>query len=69
MLENEKIDFMSDYAQYNLLHRIKQAQEELSAAKSLLRATDGKVGIGMAVLMPWHQLINECWNVGMRFRR
>lgn len=68
MLENEKINFMSDYAQCNLLQRIKQAQEELRAAKSLLKATDGQVGIGMAILMPRHQLVNECWNVGIRRR-
>jgi hypothetical protein len=35
----------------------------------LFAATDGQVGIEMATLMPWHQLVTECWNVAMRFRR
>lgn len=69
MLENEKMEFMSDREQSDLLFRVKQAQIELSAARLLFRATDGQVGIDMAALKPWHQLVGECWNVGMRFRQ
>lgn len=35
----------------------------------LFAATDKQVGIDMATLMPWHQLVTECWNVAMRFRQ
>ncbi|WP_016953066.1 DUF2605 domain-containing protein [Anabaena sp. PCC 7108] len=69
LLENEKIQFMSDEEQFDLLQRVKQAQAELSTAKMLFAATDEQVGIDMATVMPWHQLVSECWNVGMRYRQ
>ncbi|MBC6435795.1 DUF2605 domain-containing protein, partial [Nostoc sp. HG1] len=49
--------------------RVKQAQNELNTAKMLFTATDKQVGIDMATLMPWHELVTECWNVAMRFRQ
>ncbi len=66
ILENEKIQFMSEEEQYNLLKRVKNAQDELNTAKMLFTATDQQVGIDMATVMPWHQLVTECWSVGMR---
>ena len=35
----------------------------------LFAATGEQVGIDMATLKPWHQLVTECWNVAMRFRQ
>ncbi|MEC4818192.1 MAG: DUF2605 domain-containing protein [Scytonema sp. PMC 1069.18] len=67
-LEKEQLSFMSPDEQMNLLTRVKQAQEEVNTAKMLFSATDSKVGIDMATLMPWHQLLTQCWNVAMRFR-
>lgn len=67
-LETEKLSFMDEQAQSELLSRVKQAQEELSAAMMLFNATEGQVGIDMTTLMPWHQLVTECWNVAARFR-
>ncbi len=69
LLETEQLSFMSNQEQSDLLLRVKQAQEELNTAKMLFAATDGQVGIDMATLMPWHQLVTECWNVAMRFRQ
>ncbi|MBD2516929.1 DUF2605 domain-containing protein [Nostoc sp. FACHB-973] len=69
LLESEQLSFMSNQEQSDLLLRVKQAQEELNTAKMLFAATDGQVGIDMATLMPWHQLVTECWNVAMRFRQ
>ncbi|WP_373528586.1 DUF2605 domain-containing protein [Nostoc sp.] len=68
LLESEQLSFMSDQEQSALLLRVKQAQNELNTAKMLFSATDGQVGLDMATLMPWHQLVTECWNVAMRFR-
>ncbi|MFO0170899.1 MAG: DUF2605 family protein, partial [Aphanizomenon sp.] len=42
------------------------AQDQLNAFKMLFTATDQQVGIDMATVMPWHQLVTECWGVGMR---
>ncbi len=69
LLESEQLSFMSDQEQSALLLRVKQAQNELNTAKMLFSATDGQVGLDMATLMPWHQLVTECWNVAMRFRQ
>jgi hypothetical protein len=66
ILENEKIQLMSEQEQLNLLKRVKDAQYELNTAKMLFNATDQEVGIDMATVMPWHQLVTECWSVGMR---
>ncbi|AFZ59376.1 DUF2605 domain-containing protein [Anabaena cylindrica FACHB-243] len=69
LLENEKIQFISEQEQLDLLQRVKEAQVELNTAKMLFAATDRQVGIDMATLMPWHQLVTECGNVGMRYRQ
>ena len=66
ILENEKIQFMSEQEQLDLLKRVKDAQCELNTAKMLFTATDQQVGIEMATVMPWHQLVTDCWSVGMR---
>lgn len=67
-LETEKISFLSSEQQFQLLERVKQAQQEVSTAKMLFQATENQVGVDMATLMPWHQLVTECWQVAMRFR-
>lgn len=68
-LETEQISFMTQHEQSHLLTRVKKAQEEVNTAKMLFNATDGQVGIDMATLAPWHQLVTQCWNVAMRFRQ
>jgi len=67
-LEDERISFLSHEQQAHLLERVKRAQQEVSSAEMLFKATGGQVGIDMAALMPWHQLVTECWKVAMRFR-
>lgn len=69
LLENERIQFMSEQEQFDLLQRVKQAQAELSTAKMLFAATGKQVGMDMATLIPWHQLVTECGKVGMRYRQ
>ncbi|BAZ84608.1 DUF2605 domain-containing protein [Dolichospermum compactum] len=66
ILENEKIQFMSEQEQLNLLKRVKDAQCELNTARMLFTATENQVGIDMPTVIPWHQLVTECWSVGMR---
>lgn len=67
-LENERISFLSTEQQFQLLERVKQAQQEVSSAQMLFQATGGQVGIEMTALMPWHNLVTECWRVAMRSR-
>jgi hypothetical protein len=68
LLETHRIGFMSQEQQSDLLERVKQAQQEVSTAQLLFQATDGQVGVDTAVLFVWHQLVTECWQVGMKFR-
>ena len=67
-LETEQISFLDVEQQFDLLARVKQAQQEVSTAQMLFQATGGQVGIEMKTLMPWHELVAECWKVAMRFR-
>ncbi len=69
LLETEQLSFMSNQEQSDLLLRVKQAQDKVNTAKMLFSATNGQVGIEMETLMPWHKLVTECWQVGMRFRQ
>ena len=69
LLETESLSFMSANQQTDLLGRVRQAQQEVVTAQMLFRATEGQVGIETSVLIPWHQLVTECWQVGMRHRR
>lgn len=39
------------------------------ATKSLFQATDGNAGVDVQVLMPWHQLVSECWQVAQKRRQ
>ncbi len=68
LLETEQLPFLDEQDQSDLLARVKLAADEVQAAKMLFKVAEGKVGIEMATLMPWHQLVTECWNVSMRFR-
>ncbi len=68
LLETEEIAFLTTEEQSELLARVKQAQQEVSAASALFQATGGQVGIETAAMMPWHRLLAECWKVSSRFR-
>jgi Protein of unknown function (DUF2605) len=68
LLENNAISFLGEKKQSDLLERIKTAQDEVRTAQMLLNLTDGKVGVETAVLMPWHSLVAECWQIAVKFR-
>lgn len=68
LLESEKISFLSDEEQAKLLERVKGSQQEVSATQALFQAMGGQAGIDTATLVPWHQLVAQCWQVAMRWR-
>lgn len=67
-LETEKLNFLSEEQQADLLARVKQAQTEVKTTQMLFQAIGGMVGVETSTLMPWHLLVTECWQVSMRFR-
>ncbi len=69
LLEREEITFLSSSEQFDLLNRVKQAQQEVNTAQALFQATGGQVGVETTLLLPWHQLLTESWQVAMRFRK
>jgi len=68
LLEEQPIDFLGPEAQASLLNQIKQVQQELRTTELLLDATDGQIGVETGVLMNWHRLVSECWQVAIRYR-
>lgn len=68
LLETEEIPFLNAKQQSDLLVRVKQTQQEIRTTQMLFHLMGGKVGVEMAVLIPWQNLLTECWQVAMRFR-
>ena len=68
LLESERISFLSDQKQADLLERVKESQKEVSTAQILFQATDGQAGVDMKVVLPWHKLVGECWDVAKKWR-
>jgi hypothetical protein len=68
LLESEQMSFLSTQEQARLLEKIIQSQQEVQTAKMLFQATEGAAGIDSRMLLPWHQLVAQCWNVAQRRR-
>ena len=68
-LEKEQVSFMSVEEQQSFMDRIRQAQAEVGAAKSLFNATGGVAGVDMKAMIPWHKLVTECWSIAQKNRQ
>ncbi len=68
LLESEQMSFLSTQEQARLLDKIIQSQQEVQTAKMLFQATEGAAGIDSRMLLPWHQLVAECWNIAQKRR-
>jgi hypothetical protein len=68
LLESEKIGFLASDEQAELLERVKQAQQEVSTAQLLFKAVGEQAGIETSLLLPWHQLVAQCWQVSLKWR-
>jgi len=68
LLLNEQIEFLSAHDRADLLARVQQVLQEVSVSQSLFHATNGQVGVDTAMLIGWHKLVAECWQVMIRFR-
>lgn len=68
LLENERIEFLSDEEQTDLLNRVQSAAESVRATQTMIKLTDNRAGVDTSVLLSWHQLVTECWKVAMRHR-
>lgn len=68
LLESEQMSFLSTQEQAELLERIIHSQQEVQTAQMMFKATDGSAGIDSRMLLPWHQLVAECWNIAQKWR-
>lgn len=68
LLESSQMSFLTAQEQAELLARIIHSQQEVQTAQMLFRATGGLAGIDSKMLLPWHQLVAECWHVAQRWR-
>ena len=68
LLESEQLTFFSVSEQAELLERIERSQQEVRTAQMLFEATGASVGVDPKMLLPWHQLVAECWSVAQRWR-
>jgi len=69
LLGGQRLTFLTEEEQNGLLERVIQARQEVQTARILFLATNQQAGVEMKVLMPWHQLVMECWQVGLRSRQ
>ncbi len=68
LLESEQMSFLSVPEQVQLLERIMKRQQEVTTAQMLFKATNGSAGIDSKMLLPWHQLVAECWAIAQKWR-
>jgi hypothetical protein len=68
LLESSQMSFLTAQEQTKLLARIIHSQQEVQTAQMMFRATEGLAGIDSKMLLPWHQLVAECWDVAQRWR-
>ena len=68
LLESERMSFFSAEEQAQLLAKIVQSQQEVTTAQMLFKATGGSAGIDSKMLLPWHQLVAQCWDVAQKRR-
>ena len=68
LLESEQMSFLTAQEQAQLLERIVRSLQEVQTAQMLFQATDGSAGIDSKMLLPWHQLVAECWSLAQKRR-
>ena len=69
LLESERISFLSESEQNELLAKVKNACQEVSVAQMLFDATDSQAGIEPSTMLTWHKIVGECWRVATLFRQ
>jgi hypothetical protein len=69
LLESERIFFFSEEEQKQFIAKVRSAQQEVSTAKMLFQATEGEIGIDSKILLPWHNLVAQCWDLARQWRQ
>jgi hypothetical protein len=68
LLEDQRIPFLLESEQSELLERVITTEQEVRTVQALLKATDGQAGVDSSILVTWHHLVSECWQVSLKLR-
>jgi hypothetical protein len=68
LLCTEEIGFLNAEAHADLLARVEQTLQEVNAAQSLFQAMGCQAGVEGEVIMGWHKLVSECWQIMIQHR-
>ena len=68
LLESQQMPFLTAEEQAQMLAKIIYSQQEVQTAQMLFKATEGSAGIDSKMLLPWHQLVAECWDIAKKLR-
>ena len=68
LLESQQMPFFTAEEQAQMLAKIIYSQQEVQTAQMLFKATEGSAGIDSKMLLPWHQLVAECWDIARKLR-
>jgi hypothetical protein len=68
LLEKENVSFLKEPQKSQLLERLVNAQQEVSTVQMMFKATDGEAGIPASMLVPWHRLVAESWDLARKWR-
>ena len=68
LLESQQMPFFTAEQQAQMLAKIIYSQQEVQTAQMLFKATEGSAGIDSKMLLPWHQLVAECWDIAKKLR-
>jgi Protein of unknown function (DUF2605) len=69
LLESERMEFITESSQQELLGRVVEGLGAVSVMRSLMVVTENRAGVEMSVLMGWHKLVHECWGISMKHRQ
>jgi hypothetical protein len=68
LLESQPLTFLNPEQQDQLRQRVQKAYQEVITVQMLFDATEGQVGVDPKTLIPWHQLVTECWALARQYR-
>ncbi|MGK7891540.1 MAG: DUF2605 domain-containing protein [Leptolyngbyaceae cyanobacterium] len=69
LLETHDIPTLDTAEQADLLARITEALQEVTAAQTMFAALGEQVAVDIAVVNQWHRLVAECWAVSIAYHR
>ena len=68
-IEKEELTFLTPEEKRSLLQRFRDSEQEVKTARALYQATDGRAGVEASIMVPWHNLVAEYWQLASQWRQ